>query len=146
MPGGRPKGSVNKLTQADRSHIVAYAKAAGKSPIEVMIDNMVYFTEKGEETVRKFEDEILPRAQQIGDAALIREVNMTINRLWDWREKAQNCAVDAAPYIHPRLANVQFREQSSEDTPKISGKMTPKEAAEIYSEMIANSNAAVNTR
>jgi hypothetical protein len=65
--GGRKKGTPNKATAA----FMAEVAASGKTPLEVMIDNMRTFYADGD------------------------------------RMAAQECAKDAAPYIHPKLQAIE---------------------------------------
>lgn len=75
---GRKKGSVTKKTR----EIADKAIEEGITPLEVMIGNMRYAWEKAQ------------RASEGEDVVL------------GLRKMAQDSAKDAAPYIHPRLANV----------------------------------------
>ena len=78
-PGaGRPKGTLNRKTQ----EIVAKAAEGGISPLEVMIGTMRELWEQAE------------AADDPGQRMALKQ-------------QATDAAVKAAPYMHPRLANVE---------------------------------------
>jgi hypothetical protein len=73
-PGaGRKRGSTGSVTRKTRE-IRAEAVERGITPLEVMLENMRHWWEKGD------------------------------------RDKAQQCATDAAAYVHPRLSSVASAE------------------------------------
>jgi hypothetical protein len=91
-PGqGRPKGSLNKRSM----EIARDAAERGVTPLEVMLENMQFAREK------------LPALLQeiIKDQPLPEKFNL-MAELQKYRVFAQEAAKDAAPYMHPRLANV----------------------------------------
>ena len=79
--GGRRKGSLNKTTAAMRE-ITNRALAAGITPMELMLDNMRYFYGR----------------------ALVADTE--VERI-ELRARAQACAKDVAPYVHPKLATIE---------------------------------------
>lgn len=87
---GRKKGSQTKRTQ----EIIAVASAQGISPLEVMLDNMRFAHAQAAELLTKVATGNEPLDANLEDILKLRSV-------------AQSCASDAAPYLHPRLANVQ---------------------------------------
>lgn len=94
--GGKRKGSKNKITlerEAGHAEIVAQAKAAGLTPLEVMLDNMRFAHGEAQRLAEEVEAE----------GATIEN----LKGLLDMRKIAGDCARDAAPYIHPRLQAVQ---------------------------------------
>jgi hypothetical protein len=98
-PGaGRKAGVLNKRTQ----EIAAAATKSGKTPLEVMLDNMHFAMDEAGKALEK----ILNADQKDMDdfKALVR-----------LRMIAQECAKDAAPYIHPKLANIEH--SGNQDAP-----------------------------
>jgi hypothetical protein len=99
-PSGRPVGSLGAKTKMLRE-AAAKALAEGITPIEVMLENMRFFHEKAD---------VLQTAviTKIGkkklDSKEAMELLMEFKELGTSRLKAQSCAVDAAPYVHPRLS------------------------------------------
>ena len=85
--GGRRKGSLNKTTAAMRE-IANKALAAGITPMELMLDNMRYFY--GQVLVADTEVERI-----------------------ELRARAQACAKDVAPYVHPKLATIEHKEDEN---------------------------------
>jgi hypothetical protein len=107
-PGsGRPKGALTERTRK----VAERALAEGKAPLEVMLDNMRHFQQVAldaervlegltiEEFKAKHGDDLKPEEQF---KALLAEVKKTAGL----RQMAHDCAADAAPYMHPRLATV----------------------------------------
>jgi hypothetical protein len=95
--GGRGRGTKNKLTverQTEQAAIVAEAKAAGLTPLEVMLENMRF--------AHRQADELIARVAEAS--------NLNVDDLkgaLGMRKLAEDCARDAAPYVHPRLQAIQ---------------------------------------
>ncbi len=83
--GGRRKGSFNKTTAAMRE-MTNRALAAGITPMELMLDNMRYFYSQ----------------------ALLADDEVARIEL---RARAQVCAKDVAPYVHPKLATIEYKDE-----------------------------------
>lgn len=110
--GGRPKGSKGqraKLSEYKARELLA----KNESPLDIMIDNMLYWRRAAKRYGIKLEanDELLKTYQHVKVTEetlkefmdLLRK-NVELGDLMiDAREKSQDCAVDAAPYVHPRL-------------------------------------------
>ena len=86
--GGRRKGSLNKTTTAMRE-VTNKALAAGITPMQVMLDNMRYFYSQ----------------------ALVADTEIARIEL---RTLAQACAKDVSPYVHPKLATVEYKDEKKE--------------------------------
>jgi hypothetical protein len=104
---GRPSGA---LTQRTRD-VAEKALATGKTPLEVMIDNMRHFQQvalDAEATLdglsaSEFSEQVSPDASPEDQFKfLLAQVKKTAG----FRQIAQECARDAAPYIHPKLSSV----------------------------------------
>lgn len=100
---GRPKGALTVRTRK----IAERALATGKTPLEVMVDNMRHFQQvafDAEAVLATMSSENLPGGDNPEDQfkALLAEVKKAAGL----RQMAQECARDAAPYIHPRLSTV----------------------------------------
>jgi len=89
--GGRKKGATNIRTR----EIAEKAIASGLSPLEIMLENM-HFAHSGAEA-------LLSRMLDSPDKPSIDELKSLVG----FRQQSQECAKDAAPYIHPRLAAVE---------------------------------------
>lgn len=104
---GRKQGALTKRTRETAER----ALATGKSPLDVMLDNMRHFQQVAldaeatlegltlEEFTGKHGPDLKPADQF---KALLAEVKKTAGL----RQAAQECARDAAGYIHPKLAAV----------------------------------------
>src|SRR4051812_24395551 len=115
MPrGGRREGAGRKqgsLTIRTRK-IAERAAAEGKTPLDVMLDNMRHFQQLAidaeamlegltiEEFTAKHGVDLRPDEQF---KALLAEVKKTAGL----RQMAHECARDASPYLHARLSAVQ---------------------------------------
>ena len=81
---GRKKGSVTDKTSR-RTQAALAALEQGISPLEVMLENMIWARSQ---------------IEKLGDNPIAEIVA-------GYRKMAQDAAVDAAPYVHPKLAAVQ---------------------------------------
>ena len=102
-PGaGRPKGSKNKRTlaaEAMREQILA----EGKSPLEVMVDGMRTALERAAKLKTDLEKFALPADADAEKIKALVELHAESRR---YIMAAHECAKDAAPYLHPKLANL----------------------------------------
>lgn len=92
--GGRSKGALNKRTAALRA-IADKAIETGITPLEVMLTNMRFYVAEIEKLLASFHNGKTSPA----------ELPRILKTLVEFRDKAQACAVDAAPYVHPKLAS-----------------------------------------
>jgi hypothetical protein len=125
---GRPQGALTKRTR----EIAERALVSGKTPLDIMLENMRYFHQLAldaeatlagltyEEFVGKHGSDLNPADQF---KALLAEVKKTAGL----RQFAQECAADAAPFMHPRLAAIQH-----------SGELNIKRPAEMSDDELAN--------
>jgi hypothetical protein len=101
---GRKPGAVTKRTR----EIADQALAEGKSPLEVMLENMRHFQQ-----VALDAEAVLAglTVEEIGgkDMAPEEQFKMLMAKAKNaagFRQMAQECARDAAPFIHAKLASV----------------------------------------
>ena len=90
--GGRQRGTHNKKT----TELIEQAAAGGVMPLDVMLENMRHAYEMAklaEATFLKIKNEPDLRSRM---AELLEEEVK-------YRQLAQDCAKDAAPYLHSRL-------------------------------------------
>lgn len=85
--------------------IVARALRDGVTPIEVMLTNMRFWFENANDIADKLKAMVV----DVQDVDSLRELFKMIQTMTAFREKAQGAAVDAAPYIHPRLATISVK-------------------------------------
>jgi len=90
--GGRKPGTPNKASAAREAEVAA----SGATPLEVMLANMRFHHRHAEGLL-----ELLSAAE--GPEAKIQILGEASRH----RRMAQDCAKDAANYVHPKLANIQ---------------------------------------
>jgi D-arabinose 1-dehydrogenase-like Zn-dependent alcohol dehydrogenase len=103
-PGaGRKKGGKNKRTLAAEA-LRTKLLEEGDSPLEVMIGNMRTAQRKAAKVVADLDKVTIPAnasPEQLEAAAqLAKEARLLMMA-------AHECAKDAAPYLHPKLANIE---------------------------------------
>lgn len=133
--GGRALGTPNGKTRA----IVAAALEKGVSPVEVMFDNMHFYHGAAMSlTARLAELAGTISGEDIAAAnPNIKEFYKIVDQVGAFRDKAQDCAVDLAPYVHPRLANVHVSHEPEAKTAEAVDALTsPKQAAERYAALL----------
>jgi hypothetical protein len=92
-PGsGRTKGAKVTRTQ----ELVKKALADGLTPMDVILGDMRFFHSLGEEQLNK------ARELQKG-----KEQAKAFRAAASLKDTARQCAVAAAPYVHPKLSSVQ---------------------------------------
>lgn len=106
-----------------------------------MLGNMRYYHDRAESVELNLElvaQSITPEKLKSGDAKVL-ELLRLVKEVGDFRMQAQTCAVDAAPYVHPRLAALAVK-ISSGDSKKpsleLTKQLTPQLAAEAYAQML----------
>lgn len=97
---GRKPGVPNKANQR-RQALVA---RTGDTPLDVMLKNMRRAQAEAEEADRIFDERL--KAAVNGEKPF-EGMLAEVKRLVGLRAFAQTCAKDAAPYVHPKLANVE---------------------------------------
>lgn len=128
---GRQKGTLNRRTQ----ELIAKARERGVTPLEVMLQNMDFWNDQAEGMIKQLKD----LAVDVTDVECLKELFGLIAKISDFRMKAQSCAVDAAPYMHPRLASVTVQGDANKPIQHIhSGQVSLKDAALAYNGTIAD--------
>jgi hypothetical protein len=106
--GGRP---VSASTEFTRTHAREMA-AAGNSPLDVMIKNMLFWDEDAAALAEK----LITDFSKIADANQRAKLLKSIEPLLKAREHAFDCALCAVRYVHPRMAaeTAQVRSQAAD--------------------------------
>lgn len=97
---GRPKGALTVRTQ----ETAVRALAEGKAPLEIMLENMRHFQQvamDAEAVLSELAGE-LPEDPEEQFKVMLAKVKHAAGL----RQMAQECARDAAPYLHPKLSAV----------------------------------------
>ena len=108
---------------------------ANESPLDVMVDNMLFWFRQSHNLQEKLEqlskvDELTPD-ERIGAMKLVQH-------FLDARNNAQKCAVDAAPYVHPKLQSIALTGAGGKGPIQlITTNMTPQQAAEAYANTLS---------
>ena len=103
--GGRRENAGRKTgALTTRSRMIAEkAIESGTTPLDVMIKNMRFADEQG--------SEVLAKIMQTEEGASVD----SLKELLGFRRLAQDCAKDAAPYVHPRIATVELTGKDGKD-------------------------------
>jgi hypothetical protein len=109
--GGRREGAgrkPNALTKLTRE-IAERASTEGKTPLEVMLDNMRHFQQvalDAEATIANLTAEELS-GRKLEPAEQFKMLLADVKKAAGLRQMAHECARDAAPFMHARLAAVE---------------------------------------
>jgi hypothetical protein len=114
-PGaGRPEGAATKTI---RSKTQQYLRDGGDQPIDVMIRNMRWWANEADMLTERLQSWIQQaREMPVVDPEALQELLKLMNKVGFARDKAQECAISAAPYMHPRLQAIALQ-ASSKDGP-----------------------------
>lgn len=104
---GRPSGALTKRTR----EVAERALTEGKTPLEVMLENMRHFQKVATDaeatleglTVAEFTGKVTVETPEDQFKALLAQVKKTAG----FRQLAQECARDAAGYMHAKLAAIE---------------------------------------
>jgi hypothetical protein len=128
-PGaGRPKSRATVITRRRANEIVD----SGESPLDVMWDNMKFWRHQVSELSNRL-DALIVNVENEDDR---HEAITLLRQLLAARLRAQECAVDMAPYVHPRLQAIAFQDTPKEPVELLKDGVTLERAAEVYAEMI----------
>jgi hypothetical protein len=134
--GGRKLGSATKLTRAKANELCE----AGESPLDVMVDNMKFWARQSkaleEKLVVLIIDVTPPKNEEQAQLQFEQRAQLIklLESFLSARAEAQKCAVNAAPYCHPRLQAVVFSGKTNHAVKEILDGMTEQEAAALYAE------------
>lgn len=105
--GGRKKGVANKITAA-RKVAIADAVAKGVDPLHVMLENMAHFQQSAIDAEKILKgltaEDICGR--ELEPAEQFKVLLAEVKKAAGLRQMAQECARDAAPYVHAKLASM----------------------------------------
>lgn len=108
--GGRPTGALQKMSQAKARELAS----KDETPLDVMIDNMLFWRRKAAELTAVAEEKVkLINSSNDPEAIgkLLGDFTKTARQMLAAREESQKCAVDAAPYVHPKFTSISVKNQ-----------------------------------
>jgi len=96
--GGLRKGQLKERTKMLR-RVADHALQGGIKPVEALLHNMRWYFARANNTW----DDFLKELNEKGPTDEVKEL---MNESLMYRDRSQSCAVDAAPYFHPRLSAI----------------------------------------
>lgn len=115
LNAGRKPGSVAKRLMGVRE-ITGDIIRQGKVPLRVMINNMLYYDEQAVYLEEQFSEAMADHVKSFSEKGFIKALEL-LAQVSDARMKSQKCAVDAAPFLHPRLSQISM-DVTRVDTPR----------------------------
>jgi hypothetical protein len=135
---GRKPGGLGEKARA----YAAEAAEEGVRPIDVMLGNMRYYHERAVDFDKKLEAiaETMTAEQIVKGGEEVMNVLKLVAKIGEFRMKAQQCAVDAAPYVHPRLTAIAVKVDNGDSQKPLltlTEQKTAQQAADAYASMLA---------
>jgi hypothetical protein len=93
--GGRPISAATEFTRMQAREMAA----SGNSPLDVIIDNMLFWDEDAKTLAEKLAAAFSSEEDQDRRLELLKSLEPLLNA----REYAQRCALAAVRYVHPKL-------------------------------------------
>jgi hypothetical protein len=100
---GRKKGALTKRTRL----IAEKGAEEGITPLEVMLANMRHFHKLAESAEKALAELSAEKIADMEPEAQFEYLLAEVTKAAGLRAQAQECARDAGPYIHPRLASIE---------------------------------------
>jgi hypothetical protein len=91
------------------------AAATGKTPLEVMLDNMRHFAKLAETAEAALAELSANKIAEIPPDEQFKYLFAEVKKAAGLREMAQSCARDAASYVHPRLSSTAVKLEEKRD-------------------------------
>lgn len=140
---GRKPGLASEKKYGTVLEAMSRPEMEGLTPIIVMTDNMKYYHDRAADFDKKLAEvaDSMTVEQIAQGGEKVMTVLKLISKIGEFRLKAQECAVDAAPYVHPRLAAMAIKVSvgdSRKPPPEITRAMSPQLAADAYAELLAS--------
>ena len=137
--GGRPKGRLNARTIMLRK-VRDNAIVKGKTPLDTMLKNMRRFDDEAEgmyNNLREMVESGRPPKSASADVhmAYFDKVMELLSKMRECRLDAQKCAVDAAPFVHPRLTTVEYKNTTDTIKAKPEVEMSEDEMIDYYNKL-----------
>lgn len=102
--GGRKPGQISRVTRQRANELTK----DGETPLDVMVENMLFWHRSaqsmGERIQQLLEAVDGETTEQLAERT--RDASKVMEKFMLAQENSQRCAVDAAPYMHPRLQSI----------------------------------------
>jgi hypothetical protein len=108
---GRKVGAATKRTR----EIADNAAATGKTPLEVMLDNMRHFAKMAESAEAAIAELSADKIAEMPPEEQFKYLFAEVKKAAGLREMAQACARDAASYVLPKLSSTAVRVEEKRD-------------------------------
>ena len=115
---GRPESDIKRLSRFR----VGQMHSTNDTPADIMLDNMIFYHRRAMSLTPKLEKliEQMDPANEEDRTEALRLLKVVLAA----REKSQACAVDLAPYVHPRLAALAIQ-STSQSKIEVEGGLPP---------------------
>lgn len=104
---------------------------SGCAPLDVLMDNMIFWHKHALSMGEKLNAMVESGLMRTDPDERAKAMKL-LESLLEARDQSERCAVDAAPYVHPRLSSIAFKGSMRHEMKMVAGTMTPKEAADAY--------------
>lgn len=101
------------------------------TPIAVMLQQMRMYDERAQHTAEQIQA-IIDAGVKLSDVKDIKHALGLLGEVEVWRSRARQCAVHAAPYVHPKLSPIQHKEARTFAVNISKALANPKDAMERY--------------
>lgn len=105
---------------------------SGQSPLHIMWDNMIFWANQ----VGELTSDIRKMIVDCEDEEQRAEAFGMLKRMLLARENAQRCAVDMAPYCHPKLMAIETKNEDDKELNEALLPSDPIEASRVYQKLI----------
>ncbi len=105
---GRSQGSSNEIAPLSRVRAHEIIQT-GNAPLDIMLRNMWFWDEHAANLQEQITETMQSMARDGATDEQLEKAKKLLGGFLSAREKAQSCAVDAAPYVHPRLQSIQVK-------------------------------------
>jgi len=116
------------IVAQDAKERIQHALMNKVSPLEVLLEQMHWYRERAEELTT----EISKLAVKVEDPDSVRSFLKAVQDMGQFRQQARMCASEAAPYVHARLANIEYKDITPKAHTPPTPLMSPKEAMKAY--------------
>lgn len=120
-PMSRKKGVLNRKT-IKKLHELTEALRSGKTPLDVMLEQMRFAQDHSHEITRDLIfriEQSYPKNDPKAMAACLEQIVSYLGELRAWRTLALDAATRAAPYCHPKLNAIAMKISDPEGTRSI---------------------------